>query len=112
MVGTPSVLELYAVLALKTRQGEITRDDWYSLIVKFECEAAQGLFQQVAPTAQTYVLAKELIVEHPTLTATQALHLALAGELKPHRVTLVTCDRELLELCRPHGLTPSNPEED
>jgi len=51
-------------------------------------------------------------MEYPSLRSTQAIHLALATELKPLRLSLVSSDRELLELCRPFGLHPINPEDE
>lgn len=111
ILGTPSIAELYSIFALKAREGELTRDDWYSVIYKFEAESDRGLFHYVAPTSHTFVATKRLILEYPFLRASQAIHLALATELKPLRLSLVSSDRQLLELCRPHGITPINPED-
>lgn len=112
ILGTVSITELYAALALKARQGELTRDDWYSVIFKFEAESDRGLFQFVAPSSRTFLTTKELILEYPFLRPPQAVHLALAMELKPLRLSMVSSDREVLELCRPFGITPVNPEDD
>jgi predicted nucleic acid-binding protein len=112
ILGTSSITELYSVFAVKAREGELTRDDWYSVIYKFEAESDRGLFQYVAPSSRTFVATKRLILEYPFLRASQAIHLALAVELKPLRLSLVSSDRQLLELCRPHGIKPINPEDD
>lgn len=112
ILGTSSITELYSVFAVKAREGELTRDDWYSVIYKFEAESDRGLFHYVAPSSRTFVATKRLILEHPFLRASQAIHLALAVELKPLRLSLVSSDRQLLELCRPHGIKPINPEDD
>jgi len=112
ILGTSSITELYSVFAIKAREGELTRDDWYSVIYKFEAESDRGLFHYVAPSSRTFVATKRLILEYPFLRASQAIHLALAVELKPLRLSLVSSDRQLLELCRPHGIKPINPEDD
>lgn len=112
ILGTSSITELYSVFAFKAREGELTRDDWYSVIYKFEAESDRGLFHYVAPSSRTFVATKRLILEYPFLRASQAIHLALAVELKPLRLSLVSSDRQLLELCRPHGIKPINPEDD
>lgn len=112
ILGTVSITELYAALALKARQGELTRDDWYSVIFKFEAESDRGLFQYVVPSSRTFLMTKQLILEYPLLRPPQAIHLALAMELKPLRLSMVSSDREVLELCRPYGITPVNPEDD
>lgn len=112
ILGTSSITELYSVFAVKAREGELTRDDWYSVIYKFEAESDRGLFHFVAPSSRTFVATKRLILEYPFLRASQAIHLALAVELKPLRLSLVSSDRQLLELCRPHGIKPINPEDD
>jgi hypothetical protein len=75
-------------------------------------ESKQGLFQYVAPTMDTYLSTKELILDYPALRAQQLLHLALALELKPLRLTVVSADKQLLAACRPAGLHIINPEDD
>ncbi len=112
ILGTPAICELYSVVALKAREGELTRDDWYSVIYKFEAESERGLFHYITPSSRTYSATKQLIMDHPHLRAPQAIHLALALELKPLRLALVSADRQILELCRPYGIKPINPEDD
>lgn len=112
ILATAAIADLYSAVALKARAGELTRDDWYSVLVKFESESARGLFHFVAPSPRTFVAIKHLILEYPFLRAPQALHLALAVELRPLRLSVVSSDQQLLQLCRPLGVTPVNPEED
>lgn len=111
IVSSPAITEFYSVLANQAKAGELTRDDWYSVIYKFESESARGVFHFITPTIDTYLNTKALTLEHPGLRAPQALHLALALELKPLRLSLVSADRKLLEVCRPLGIKPINPED-
>ncbi len=110
ILATPTIAEFYGVLANQAKQGALTRDDWYSVVFKFESESDRGLFHYIAPTNHTYVTVKELMLEYPSLRAMQAIHVALAIELRPLRLSLVSSDRALLELCRPLGIKPINPE--
>ncbi len=111
IVGTTTLAEFYAVLANQARQGELTRDDWYSVIFKFETESDRGLFHYITPTNRTFLSTRELMLDFPSLGSTQAVHLALALELRPLRLSLVSSDKVLLEACRPLGIKPINPEE-
>jgi predicted nucleic acid-binding protein len=112
IVGAVAITELYSALALKAREGELTRDDWYSVLFKFEAESNRGLFHYITPSSRTYLTTKQMILDNPSLRASQAVHLALAIELKPLRLSFVSSDRQVLELCRPLGLAPINPEDD
>lgn len=112
ILGSMAITEFYAALAAKARQGELTRDDWYSVLFKFESEAARGLFHFVTPSSRTFLSTKQFIVEYPFLRSAQAIHLALAQELRPLRLSFVSSDREVLELCKPLGISPLNPEDD
>jgi predicted nucleic acid-binding protein len=112
IVPTWTVTELYSSFANRAQQGEITRDDCYSVIHKFEKESAQGLFQFIAPTIETYLTTKELVMEYPFLRTQQVMHLALALELKPLRLTVVSADLQLLAASKTAGLHIVNPEED
>lgn len=112
ILGTISITEFYSAVALKAQQGELTRDDWYSVIFKFEAEAARGLYHFVAPSSRTFLTTKQLILDHPYLRTAQALQLALAQELRPLRLSMVSSDRQVLDLCRPFGIKPINPEDD
>lgn len=112
ILGAPAITELHAALAVKARDGELTRDDWYSVLFKIEADSSRGLFYYLAPSSRTFVSTKHLLLEHPSLRQSQAIHLALALELRPLRAALVSSDSQLLELCRPLGLNSINPEAD
>jgi hypothetical protein len=112
IVPTPTITEMYSTLALKSREGELTRDDWYSVLFKFEAESERGLFHFIAPSSQTVLSTKRLILEYPDLKPVQAMHLALALELRPLRLSVISSDPHLLEFCRPVGLNSINPEDD
>lgn len=112
ILPTWTVTDFYSVLSNRAQSGEITRDDCYSVIYKFEIESQQGLYQFLTPTMQTYLATKELALEYPFLRSPQVLHLALALELKPLRLTVVSSDSQLLEASRSAGLHIINPEED
>ncbi len=111
LVSTPTLNEFYSVLANQAKQGDLTRDDWYSVVFKFEVESDRGMFNFISPNNQTYLSAKELNMEFPSLRSAQAIHLALALELKPLRLSMVSADKALLETCRPLGIKPINPED-
>ncbi|MEE8240503.1 MAG: type II toxin-antitoxin system VapC family toxin [Nitrospirales bacterium] len=111
IIATTTLAEFYAVLASQARQGELTRDDWYSVIYKFEAESDRGLFQYISPTNRTFLSTKELMLDYPSLGSTQVVHLALALELRPLRLSMVSSDKVLLEACRPLGIKPINPED-
>jgi predicted nucleic acid-binding protein len=112
ILPTWTVTELYSAFSNRAQQGELTRDDCYSVIHKFERESEQGLFQFIVPTIQTYLSTKELVMEYPGLRTQQVLHLALALELKPLRLTVVSADTQLLAASKTAGLHIINPEED
>lgn len=112
ILPTWTVTDLYATLSNRAQQGEITRDDCYSVLHKFEIESRQGLFQFIVPTLKTYLATKELVLEYPFLRASQVMHLALALELKPLRMTVVSADTQLLAASKTAGLHIINPEED
>jgi hypothetical protein len=112
IVPTWTVTDLYATLATRAQEGQITRDDCYSVIYKFEIESNQGLYQFIAPTMGTYLSTKELVLEYPFLRSAQVMHLALAMELKPLRLTVVSADTQLLAASKTAGLHIINPEED
>ena len=112
ILPTWSVTDFYATLSNRAQQGEITRDDCYSVLHKFEIESRQGLYQFIVPTLKTYLSTKDLVLEYPFLRAPQVMHLALAVELKPLRLTVVSADTQLLAASKTAGLHIINPEED
>jgi hypothetical protein len=112
ILPTWSVTDFYAILSTRAQEGQITRDDCYSVLYKFEIESKQGLYQFIAPTMETYLATKGLVLEYPFLRSTQVMHLALALELKPLRLTVVSADTQLLTASKTAGLHIINPEED
>lgn len=112
ILPTWTVTELYSAFSNRAQEGDLTRDDCYSVIHKFERESADGLFQFIVPTMKTYLSTKELVMEYPALRTQQVLHLALALELKPLRLTVVSADIQLLAASKTAGLHIINPEED
>jgi predicted nucleic acid-binding protein len=112
ILPTWTVTDFYATLSNRAQQGEITRDDCYSVLHKFEIESRPGLYQFIVPTLRTYLATKDLVLEYPFLRASQAMHLALALELKPLRLTVVSADTQLLAASKTAGLHIVNPEED
>lgn len=112
IVPTWTVTDFYATLSNRAQQGEITREDCYSVLHKFEIESNQGLYQFLVPTLRTYLSTKDLVLEYPFLRASQVMHLALALELKPLRLTVVSADTQLLAASKTAGLHIINPEED
>ena len=107
-----TVTDFYATLTTRAQEGQITRDDCYSVLYKFEIESRDGLYQFIAPTMGTYLATKELALEYPFLRTPQVMHLALALELKPLRLTVVSADTQLLAASKAAGLHIVNPEED
>jgi hypothetical protein len=112
ILPTWSVTDFYAIMSTRAQEGQITRDDCYSVLYKFEIESRQGLFHFIVPTIGTYLATKELVLEYPFLRSSQVMHLALALELKPLRLTIVSADRSLLAASKTAGLHIINPEED
>lgn len=112
ILPTWTVTDFYATLATRAQEGQITRDDCYSVLYKFEIESRQGLYQFILPTMATYLATKELVLEYPFLRSPQVMHLALALELKPLRLTVVSADTQLLAASKTAGLHIINPEED
>src|SRR5438552_9918965 len=88
ILPTWSVTDFYTAFANRAHHGEITRDDCYSVIHKFERESQEGLYQFIAPTVQTYLATKELALEYPALRSPQVLLWQLPLDLKPFRWTV------------------------
>jgi len=112
IIGATALAEFCSCLARKTKQGELTRDDWYSVLFKFESESERGAFHYVAPSNRTFATTKRLALEYPHLQAPQLIHLALAMELRPLRISLVSADKQLLAACRPLRVHTLNPEDE
>jgi hypothetical protein len=112
IIGGPTITEFYALFALKAREGQLTRDDWYSVLFKFEAESARGVYHFATPTSDTFTSTKQLLLDYPFLRAPQAVHLMLAHEFRSLRLSVVSTDRQILEMCKPLGMNPINPEDE
>ncbi len=112
IIGGPTITEFYAVFALKAREGQLTRDDWYSVLFKFEAEALRGVYRFAIPTSETFTETRQLLLDHPHLRAPQAVHLMLAHEFRSLRLSVVSTDRQILDMCKPLGMNPINPEDE
>jgi len=112
ILPTWSVTDFYAILSTRAQEGQITRDDCYPVLYKFEIESKERLYEFIAPTMETYLATKALVLEYPFLRSPQVMHLALALELKPLRLTVVSADMQLLAASKTAGLHIINPEED
>ena len=67
IVPTWSVTDFYSILCARAQEGQITRDDCYSVLYKFEIESKQGLYQFIAPKMEKFekVFAEKLKGEKP-----------------------------------------------
>jgi hypothetical protein len=83
--------------------------DFYAILC---ARAHEGLYQFITPRVETYLATKELVLEYPFLRSPQVMHLALALELKPLRLTVVSADTQLLAASKTAGLHIINPAED
>lgn len=110
ILGEPSIADLYAVLNRRMEAGEITRDDFFTTIVTFETEVAQGRFHFLEVDAATLKNVRIMILNHKGLSAQQGLHLALALEMAPLKPTVVSTDPALRQACEAEGLKCLNPE--
>ncbi len=112
ILPTWTVTELYSAFSNRAQQGEMTRDDCYSVIHKFERESAQGLFQFIAPTLKTYLATKELVMEYPALRTPASVAFGTGAGTEALRLTVVSADVQLLSASKTAGLHIINPEED
>lgn len=111
LIGALIITEFYAVVALKGREGEWTRDDWYAVLTTCEAEAARDLSHVATPTSETSTATKGFLLDYPTLRPSQVLHLRLGQEFRSLRLVSVSTDRQIFEPCLPLDLYPINPEE-
>jgi hypothetical protein len=112
ILGEPAVANLYALLNRRVETGEITRDDYFTTIVTFETEMAQGRFQFLDVDAATLKNIRLLILRHHRLGVQQGLHLALSMEMQALKPTVVSTDPVLLSACEAEGLKVMNPEQE
>lgn len=110
ILGECAVTELYATLNKKVRRNEITRDDYYTIVYKFESELEQGLFHFIDITALVIKNSKLFLLYHPALRFSTALHLSLAVEVFALKPTVVSADSHLVETAKVCGFKVLNPE--
>ncbi len=110
VLGQPTIADLYALLNRRVETGEITRDDYFTTVVTFEAEMAQGRYQFLDVDIATLKNIRLLILRHNRLGVQQGLHLALSMELLSLKPTVVTTDSTLLSACEAEGLKVMNPE--
>ncbi len=110
ILGEACIADLYAVLNRRMEAGEITRDDFFTTIVTFETEIAQGRFHFLEVDAATLKNIRILILSHKGLNSQQGIHLALAMEISALKPTVVSSDPALRQACEAEGLKCLNPE--
>lgn len=110
ILGEVAMTELFATLNKKVRRNEITRDDYYTIVYKFESELEKGLFHFIDLTSQVIKNSKLFLLYHPALRFSTALHLSLAVEVFALKPTLVSADAHLIEVARVCGFKVLNPE--
>lgn len=112
VLGEPTISDLYAMLNRRVETGEITRDDYFTTVVTFEAEIAQGRFQFLEVDAATLKNIRVLILRHNRLGVQQGLHLALSMEMLALKPTVVSTDPVLLLASEAEGLKAMNPEQE
>ncbi len=112
VLGEPTISDLYALLNRRVEAGEITRDDYFTTVVTFEAEIAQGRFQFLEVDAATLKNIRVLILRHNRLGVQQGLHLALSMEMLALKPIVVSTDPVLLLASEAEGLKAMNPEQD
>ena len=110
ILGEPAVTEFFSTLNKKVRRNEITRDDFYTVVYKFESELEKGLFHFIDVTPQVIKNSKLLLLYHSFLRFSTALQLALAVEVFALKPTVVTSDAHFLEISKISGFKTLNPE--
>lgn len=105
-----AVTELFSTLNKKVRRNDLTRDDYYTVVYKFESEVEQGLFKIIDMSPLIIRNSKLLLLQHPFLRFSTALQLSYAIELFALKPTLVSSDIHLLEASKLSGFKILNPE--
>ncbi|MHB8481221.1 MAG: type II toxin-antitoxin system VapC family toxin [Nitrospiria bacterium] len=105
-----TITELLSTLNKKVRRNDITRDDFYTIVYKFESELEQGLFQFIDMPPPVIKNSKLLILQHSYLRFATALQLAYAIEIFALKPTIVSADIHFLEICKISGFKVLNPE--
>jgi hypothetical protein len=105
-----AVTELFSTLNKKVRRNDLTRDDYYTVVYKFESEVEQGLFKIIDMSPLVIRNSKLLLLQHPYLRFSTALQLSYAIEVFALKPTVVSSDLHLLETCKLSGFKTLNPE--
>ncbi|MBI1820379.1 MAG: type II toxin-antitoxin system VapC family toxin [Nitrospirae bacterium] len=105
-----TVTELFSTLNKKVRRADITRDDFYTIVYKFESEMEHGLFQFIDMTPTVIKNSKLLLLQHSFLRYATALQLAYAIEIFALKPTIVASDIHFLDICKISGFKILNPE--
>ncbi len=105
-----AVTELFSTLNKKVRRNDLTRDDYYTVVYKFESEVEQGFFKIIDMSPLVIRNSKLLLLQHPYLRFSTALQLSYAIEVFALKPTIVSSDIHLLEICKLSGFKILNPE--
>ena len=105
-----TVTELFSTLNKKVRRNDLTRDDYYTVVYKFESEVEQGLFKIIDMSPLVIRNSKLLLLQHPFLRFSTALQLSYAIEVFSLKPTVVSSDLHFLDTCKITGFKVLNPE--
>jgi hypothetical protein len=105
-----TVTEMFSTLNKKVRRNDITRDDFFTFVYKFESDLDQGLFKFIDITPQVIKNSKLLLLHHSYLRFATALQLACAVEVFALKPTIVSSDVHFLEVSKTTGFKILNPE--
>jgi hypothetical protein len=105
-----TITELYSTLNKKVRKNDLTRDDYYTVVYKFESEIEDGLFKIINMSPLVIRNSKILLLQHPYLRFSTALQISYAIEVFALKPTMVTSDLHLLDTCKLTGFKILNPE--
>jgi len=105
-----TVTELFSTLNKKVRRNDLTRDDYYTVVYKFESEVEQGLFKIIDMSPLVIRNSKLLLLQHPFLRFSTALQLSYAIEVFSLKPTVVSSDLHFLDTCKISGFKVLNPE--
>ena len=111
ILPTWTVTELYSAFSNRAQQGELTRDDCYSVIHKFERESAQGFSIHRAYHAHVSVY-ERTDDGIPWFKDAAGVAFSVGIGAKALRLTVVSADTQLLSASKTAGLHIINPEED
>lgn len=105
-----TVTELFSTLNKKVRKNDLTRDDYYTVVYKFESELDQGLFKIINMSGLIIRNSKLLLLQHSYLRFSTALQISYAIEIFSLKPTVVSSDLHFLDICKLTGFKILNPE--